>query len=92
MKKIFIIVALLSSALFGERYLMFLEYEFVKGCSEGKDASVNQCICMLTEIEKTTPQAEMVEFSLKAASGEKIPDALSGKIMGAALKCNGNNQ
>jgi len=88
MKKMFFIAfVLLSTSLFAERYMMLLEYNFIDGCSQGSKQKVNKCVCMLSEIEKAVTQAEMIDFSMKAAAGQKIPDKLNAKIMGAAIKC-----
>jgi len=88
MKKIIVGSFMLLSLAHAERYDMFLEYSFVNGCKgKGDSEKVKKCICMLSEIEKTTTQAEMIDFSLKAARGEKASDELNAKIMGSAMKC-----
>jgi len=92
MKKI-LFFTLIYTSLFSERYEIFLEYQFIQGCAEnGNEKNVQQCICMLSEIEKVTSQAEMIEFSIKAASGQIASDQLNTKIMEAAMKCTSTNK
>lgn len=88
MKKIVLGMFFLLSLAHAERYNMYLEYSFLNGCvGKGGDAQAKQCVCMLTEIEKTTTQAEMIEFSLNAVQGQDSSKELSAKIMDAAMKC-----
>lgn len=88
MKKVLLIGFLFSTSLFADRYMMLLEYQFINGCTEGNESNLNKCICMLTEIQKTTSQSEMIDFGLKVTSGEDLSDELSGKMLSATLKCN----
>ncbi len=88
MKKIIAGCFVLVSLVQAQRYDMFLEYSFLSGCvGKDGDAKAKQCVCMLSEIEKTTTQTEMIEFSLKAAQGQEASKELNAKIMGAAMKC-----
>ncbi|RUM57847.1 MAG: hypothetical protein DSY40_00470 [Nautilia sp.] len=80
-------ILLVGTSLFAERYSMFVEYNFLKGCNS--NASEKQCICILSEIEKVVTEDEMIKYSINAASGKKNPPELSGKIMNAAMKCRG---
>ncbi len=88
MRKIILFSLLASTYLFAERYMMMFEYNFIKGCAEnGGDIQENRCICMLNEIEKVVSEAEMIDYSIKAASGQKTPEKVGAKIMDAAIKC-----
>jgi hypothetical protein len=87
MKKIFFVIFLFATSLMAERYMMVFEYNFINGCAEGDNNKINQCICLLSEIQKDTSQAEMLEFSMQAASGQKTSDKLNSKLMTAAMKC-----
>jgi len=88
MKKIVIASFVLLSLAHAQRYDMFLEYSFLNGCvGKGGNEKAKKCVCMLSEIEKTTTQAEMIEFSLKAAQGQKASNELNAKIMSSAMKC-----
>lgn len=88
MKKIILFGLLLCSSLFADRYMMLFEYNFINGCAEDRSASkVNNCICMLSEIQKVVTEAEMLDYSIKAAAGQQTSDKVGAKIMDAAMKC-----
>lgn len=90
MKKILLTLLLLSSSLLADRYMMAIEYSFIKGCTKNdpdNDGAIGRCVCMLTEIQKNTSQAEMIDFGLKAVEGQKLSDDVSAKLVNAALKC-----
>lgn len=89
MKKIALTLLLLSSSLLADRYMMAIEYSFIKGCTKDKndEGIVSRCICTLTELQKNTSQAEMIDLGLQVVEGQELSKETSSKLVNAALKC-----